>query len=84
MFLLIFTFFLFSFLEVVGDAGEVFIPARNKKEVEDIYNLNNAQAKAKIKSLKSDLKKHGSVNESDLSSTRRELQMKSNQICTAK
>ena len=66
----------------IGDAGEVFIPARNKKEVEDIYNLNNAQAKAKIKSLKSDLKKHGSVNESDLSSTRRELQMKSNQMAS--
>ena len=66
----------------IGDAGEVFIPVRNQKEAQDVHNLNNPQGKAKLRSLKRDLDKHGSVNESDLSSTRRELQMQSNQMAS--
>ena len=66
----------------IGNAGEVFIPVRNKKEAQDVHNLNSAQGKAKIKSLHKDLEKHGSINEADLSSTRRELQMQSNQMAS--
>lgn len=62
------------------DAGEIFIPARNAKQAEDIMSLNNAEAKAKIKSLRSDLQKEGVVEESQLTSTRRDLQMQAIQM----
>lgn len=57
------------------NAGEVFIPARNQQQASDIMSLNNMSAQGKIKSLQSDLKTYGSVNESDLTSTRQEIQM---------
>lgn len=58
------------------NAGEVFIPARNQKEIQDINSLNSGYAKAKVKALRQDLNQHGNVREEDLSSTKRELQMK--------
>ena len=61
----------------IKDSGEVFIPATNARQAEDVMNLNNRQAKAQINSLKNDLKQHGSVDESNLTHTRRELQMQS-------
>lgn len=62
------------------DAGEIFIPARNAKQAEDIMSLNNAEAKAKIKSLRGDLEREGVVEESQLTSTRRDLQMQAIQM----
>lgn len=62
------------------DSGEVFIPARNAKEAQDIMSLNNAEAMSHIKSLKKDLQKHGVVEESQLTTTRRELQMQAIQM----
>lgn len=62
------------------DAGEIFIPARTKKEAEDIMSLNDGEAVSKIKSLKKDLQEYGSIEESQLTSTRRELQMQAVQM----
>lgn len=59
------------------NAGEIFIPATNRKQAEDIMSLNNMQAKAQIKSLRKDLNEHGTINDSDLTNTRQELQMQS-------
>lgn len=61
--------------EKMNNAGEIFIPARTAQQASDIMNLNNREALSKIKSLKQDLKEHGVVEESQLTSTRRELQM---------
>jgi hypothetical protein len=66
--------------EKMQKAGEVFIPARNSKEASDVMSLNDAYGVSKIKSLKKDLKENGAVNESDLTSTRQELQMQSIQM----
>ena len=66
--------------ENMKHAGEVFIPARNAKMAGDIMSLNNREASEHIKLLKLDLKDSGSVQEADLTSTRRELQMKSIQM----
>ena len=59
------------------NAGEIFIPATSRKQAEDILSLNNMQAKAQIKSLRKDLEEHGAINDSDLTNTKRELQMQS-------
>jgi len=66
--------------ENMKHSGEVFIPARNAKMASDIMSLNNREASDHIKLLKRDLKDSGSVQEADLTSTRRELQMKSIQM----
>jgi len=60
------------------NAGEIFIPAKTQEEVKEILDLNTAEGKAKLKSLSSDLKKKGTVSASELTSTRREIQMQSN------
>lgn len=68
--------------EKMQNAGEIFIPARNKKEAEDIMSLNDMQGLSKIKSLKKDLRERGSVEESQLTSTRQELQMQAAQMAS--
>lgn len=62
------------------NAGEIFIPARNAKQAADIMSLNNAEGLSRIKSLRRDLEKEGAVEESQLTSTRRELQMQAIQM----
>lgn len=66
--------------EKLSNAGEVFIPARNAKEVDDILSLNDGHGKAKLKSLKNDLKTRGSLKDSDLTSNRQEIQMQANRM----
>jgi hypothetical protein len=61
-------------------AGEIFIPARNSKEASDVMSLNDREALSRIKSLRKDLAEHGAVQESDLTSTRRDLQMQGLQM----
>lgn len=56
-------------------AGEVLIPVRNAQEAKDVSKLNTEFGRSKINSLHKDLKKHGAVKESDLSSTRKEINM---------
>jgi hypothetical protein len=58
------------------DAGEIFIPARNASQAEDIMSLNDAAGIAQIKSLKKDLAASSSVDVAELTSTRMELGMK--------
>lgn len=70
--------------EKMGNAGEIFLPARNAKEAADIMSLNDMEAMSKIKSLNRDLKEHGELEESQLSSTRRELQMQAVQMSRRK
>lgn len=62
------------------NSGEVFIPTRNKRQAQDIMSLNAGESLSKIKSLKRDLSENSVVNESDLTSTRRELQMRAVQM----
>lgn len=62
------------------NSGEVFIPARTQKRAKDIMSLNESESLHKIRSLKQDLKENAIVNESDLTSTRRELQMQAIQM----
>lgn len=62
------------------DAGEVFIPVRNQQEAQNVYALNDAGAKAKIKSLKKDLDENGVLSDSQLTSTKREIQMQLNKM----
>ncbi len=66
--------------EKLQNAGEVFLPARTSREATDIMSLNDREAMSKIKLLKQDLSEHGAVDEANLTSTRRELQMKANQM----
>ena len=61
--------------EKMSNAGEVFIPVRNRKEAEDVMNLNDGAGKAKIRSLKKDLQTQGSLSDSKLTSTRQQIQM---------
>ena len=60
-------------------AGEIILPARNKKEVEEILSLNNAEGKRRLKELSNDLKS-GSKTESELTSVRKNIQMESNRM----
>lgn len=64
----------------ISNANEVFIPARNQKEAEDIFSLNDGQGKARINSIRQDLQKYGSRTENQLSDTQRELHMTSIQM----
>lgn len=66
--------------ENMKNSGEIFIPARNKKRAQDIMSLNEGGSIEKIKSLRSDLKQNSIVDESNLTSTRRELQMQAIQM----
>ena len=66
--------------ENMRNAGEIFIPARNAKEASDIMSLNSQEGLHKIKSLRRDLDREGAVEESQLTSTRRELQMQAVQM----
>lgn len=61
----------------ISSAGEVFIPAKNHQEVDDIISLNDIEGIHRMKSIKKDLETHGHLKESQLSDTRRDLQMKS-------
>lgn len=64
--------------------GEIFIPAHNKEDVEQIYNMNSHQAKRQVKLLEQDLDKKGSVDEKERSGVKENLGMLANQIMFAK
>lgn len=59
------------------NAGEVFIPVKNKEEIKNVMSLNDGYGKNKINMLNKDLKTKGSVEDSQLTSTRLEVQMAS-------
>ena len=61
--------------ENMSNAGEIFIPVKNQQEQRDVLSLNDGAGKAKLKSLKHDLKTRGSLSESELTSTRQNIQM---------
>lgn len=62
------------------NAGEVFIPAKNREDVKNIMNLNDGYGKNKINLLNKDLKTKGRVEDSELTSTRMEVRMASAQM----
>lgn len=62
------------------DSGEIFIPVKNNRQAQDVMSLNNAEAKSRINSLRKDLKREGIVEESQLTSTRKDLQMQAIQM----
>lgn len=64
----------------ISNANEIFIPARNQKEAEDIFDLNDGQGKARINSIKNDLQIHGSRTENQLSDTQRDIHIMSMQM----
>lgn len=59
-------------------AGEIFIPAYNKKDIQRIESLNDQNAKIIKKSRLETIKKHGEVSEAELPDVQRELQMRKN------
>ena len=63
----------------IKNAGEIILPARNKKEVNEILALNNAEGKRALKDLSRDLKT-GSKKDSELTSVRQSIQMESNKM----
>lgn len=62
------------------NAGEVFLPARNKKEVVEINKLNNAHGRRVLKSRASDLAKNGDLDEGQFSFIKQEKQMEINRL----
>lgn len=66
--------------EKMQGAGEVIIPARNQREIEEINALNDTSAKQSINMMRKDLEKHGRLDEKDLSYTRQQIQMKTNSM----
>lgn len=55
------------------NAGEVFLPVRTKSEIQAVYDLNSTEGKLRVTSIEKDLKKHGSLEEGQLSSTKKEI-----------
>ena len=64
----------------MSNAGEIFIPAKNLSDIKNIMNLNDTQGIKKIQSLERDLAKNGTVDESNLTSTKQEVQMAFNNM----
>jgi hypothetical protein len=61
----------------MSKAGEVFIMASSKKDVEDIYGMNSDAARSKLRSLERDLNRNGVLEDSKLTANRLEIQMAS-------
>lgn len=55
--------------------GDLFLPARSKKEVDEIISMNGTAGKKTIQSLASDLKNRGSLKESELTHVKQNIQM---------
>lgn len=67
-----------------GNAGEVFIMAKNEKEVKQIYGTNDIQSKMIIKQRQEALGKAGKLTEAELPDVKKELQMKANKLMMEK
>jgi hypothetical protein len=74
----------------IGDkhqkAGEVFVVANSKQDIEDIYNINDEQSKAIIKERQNFLQnsKLDKITEAQLPDVRRDIIIKSNQLRSGK
>lgn len=64
--------------EKIKNSKEIYIIAKNKKDVDKINSLNNLEAKNTKKERSEALKKHGELREQDMPDTAREIQMKAN------
>lgn len=64
--------------------GEMLIPAHNLNEIEAIHNLNDNEGKNKIRMLKGDLDRHGSIDEQKRTSVKQELMMAVNRAAKDK
>lgn len=62
----------------IANAGEVFIKANSREDIDSIYNMNSFEGKRKIKMLERDLVKHGTVDDRNLSSVKQEVGMAAN------
>ena len=62
------------------DAGEVFVPVRNKKEQAEILNLNTNEGTSIIKARTRDLKDRGDLNEFEFSHVKADIGMQLNAI----
>ena len=60
--------------------GEVFVMTNNKKEAENIHNMNTQEGKVTIKSRERDLKQRGSLKEQEFSHVQTNLKMQANQL----
>ena len=69
-----------SLSDRTSGAGEILIPARTKEQMKNVYDMNDARGKAKLRSLGRDLSSNGVLEDSQLTFNRREIQMESNQL----
>lgn len=60
------------------NAGEIFIPAYDAKDIKRIDDLNDQNSKIIKQSRLNAIKKHGEINEAQLPDVQRELQMRKN------
>lgn len=63
-----------------GNAGEVFIMAKDEKEAKKVYQTNDMEAKMIIKQRQEALFKGGKIKEADLPDVRSELNMKATKL----
>ena len=64
--------------EKIRNSKEVFIVAKNKKDIDKINSLNDDGVKFIKKERAEALKKHGELREQDMPDTKREIQMQAN------
>ena len=67
----------------VPDAQEVFIPA-DAEGAKEVYELNDAVSRSKIKQREAFLEKKGIVNESELPDTQKDLKMQANRLAASR
>lgn len=60
------------------NSAEVFVPSSNQQDSDKIHNMNTGQGKAILKSKFKELKEKGSMQESEFSHVKQDLQMKAN------
>ena len=60
------------------ESAEVFVPVKNEKEANRVYDMNTQQGKQVIKSRTKDLEERGSLEEGQFTHVKQDLAMKAN------
>lgn len=64
----------------LNKAGEIFLTASSKEEVDSIYGMNDDTTRAVIKERQSFINKHGEVKASSLPDAQRDIMMQNNEL----
>lgn len=65
------------------NAGEIFVQTSNNEHAKTIHELNTSEAKGKMKSRYNDLDQHGSLQEQDFATVKRDIQMEATRLTFA-